>query len=176
MQSLNNFEENGISDADLVRIKAGQETAFYNSIATNLSKARQLGFYNEYAGDPGFVTQDIENILSVTQEDIIRVYNKYIKNQNAVILSVVPETQPELILSDSDEAYVKVEEVVRGKEKQFDMKYGQENKPFTKTETKYDRSEPPLGELPLLTIPEVWTSKLSNGTSLYGIENSELQF
>ena len=54
------------------------------------------------------------------------------------------------------------------------MKYGQENKPFTKTETKYDRSEPPLGELPLLTIPEVWTSKLSNGTSLYGIENSEL--
>ena len=174
MQSLNNFEENGISDADLVRIKAGQETAFYNSIATNLSKARQLGFYNEYAGDPGFVTQDIENILSVTQEDIIRVYNKYIKNQNAVILSVVPETQPELILSDSDEAYVKVEEVVRGKEKQFDMKYGQENKPFTKTETKYDRSEPPLGELPLLTIPEVWTGKLSNGTSLYGIENSEL--
>ena len=174
MQSLNNFEENGISDADLVRIKAGQETAFYNSIATNLSKARQLGFYNEYAGDPGFVTQDIENILSVTKEDIIRVYNKYIKNQNAVILSVVPETQPELILSDSDEAYVKVEEVVRGKEKQFDMKYGQENKPFTKTETKYDRSEPPLGELPLLTIPAVWTSKLSNGTSLYGIENSEL--
>lgn len=174
MQSLNNFEENGISDADLVRIKAGQETAFYNSIATNLSKARQLGFYNEYAGDPGFVTQDIENILSVTKEDIIRVYNKYIKNQNAVILSVVPETQPELILSDSDKAYVKVEEVVRGKEKQFDMKYGQENKPFTKTETKYDRSEPPLGELPLLTIPEVWTSNLSNGTSLYGIENSEL--
>jgi len=174
MQSLNNFEENGISDADLVRIKAGQETAFYNSIATNLSKARQLGFYNEYAGDPGFVTQDIENILSVTQEDIIRVYNKYIKNQNAVILSVVPETQPELILSNSNEAYVKVEEVVRGKEKQFDMKYGQENKPFTKTDTKYDRSEPPLGELPLLTIPEVWTGKLSNGTSLYGIENSEL--
>tara|TARA_B100001093_G_scaffold133184_1_gene125909 strand:+ start:7849 stop:10674 length:2826 start_codon:yes stop_codon:yes gene_type:complete len=174
MQSLANFEANGVSDNDLKRIKAGQETAFYNSISTNLSKARQLGFYNEYAGDPGFVTTDIANILSVTKEDVMHVYNKYIKDQHAVILSVVPQSQPELILNDSDEAFIKEEQVVRGKEKQFDMKYGQENKPFVKTETKYDRSEPALGELPLLTIPQVWTNSLSNGTKLYGIENSEL--
>lgn len=174
IQSLENFEKNGVSDNDLKRIKAGQETAFYNSISTNLSKARQLGFYNEYAGDPGFVSTDIANILSVTKEDVMRVYNKYIKNQHAVILSIVPKSQPELILNDSEEAHVKEEEVVRGKEKQFDMKYGQENKPFVKTVTKYDRSEPELGELPLLKIPEVWTNNLSNGTKLYGIENSEL--
>lgn len=174
MQALKNFEKNGVSDNDLKRIKAGQETGFYNSISTNLSKARQLGFYNEYAGDPGFVTKDIENILNVSKEDVMRVYNKYIKNQNSVILSVVPQSQPELILDESKEAFIKEEEVVRGKEKQFDMKYGQENKPFLKTETKYDRSEPPLGELPLLTIPKVWKNSLSNGTMLYGIENSEL--
>ena len=174
MQALKNFEKNGVSDNDLKRIKAGQETGFYNSISTNLSKARQLGFYNEYAGDPGFVTKDIENILNVSKEDVMRVYNKYIKNQNSVILSVVPQSQPELILDGSKEAFIKEEEVVRGKEKQFDMKYGQENKPFVKTETKYDRSEPPLGELPLLTIPKVWKNSLSNGTMLYGIENSEL--
>jgi len=174
MKALENFEKNGVSDNDLKRIKAGQETGFYNSISTNLNKARQLGFYNEYAGDPGFVTQDIANILAVTEEDVMRVYNKYIKDQHAVILSVVPQSQPELILDDSEEAFIKEEQVVRGKEKQFDMKYGQENKPFIKTETEYDRSEPALGELPLLTIPTVWTNDLSNGTKLYGIENSEL--
>jgi len=174
IKALENFEENGVSNNDLKRIKAGQETGFYNSISTNLNKARQLGFYNEYAGDPGFVTQDIANILAVTEEDVMRVYNKYIKDQHAVILSVVPQSQPELILDDSEEAFIKEEKVVRGKEKQFDMKYGQENKPFIKTETEYDRSEPALGELPLLTIPTVWTNDLSNGTKLYGIENSEL--
>ena len=174
MKALENFEQNGVSDNDLKRIKAGQETGFYNSISTNLNKARQLGFYNEYAGDPGFVSQDIANILAVTKEDVMRVYNKYIKNQNKVILSVVPQSQPELILNESKEAFIKEEQVVRGKEKQFDMKYGQENKPFVKTETEYDRSEPALGELPLLTIPTVWTNDLSNGTKLYGIENSEL--
>ncbi|MFL2511163.1 MAG: M16 family metallopeptidase [Candidatus Neomarinimicrobiota bacterium] len=174
MKALENFEQNGVSDNDLKRIKAGQETGFYNSISTNLNKARQLGFYNEYAGDPGFVSQDIANILAVTEEDVMRVYNKYIKDQHAVILSVVPQSQPELILDNSEEAFIKEEQVVRGKEKQFDMKYGQENKPFIKTETEYDRSEPALGELPLLTIPTVWTNDLSNGTKLYGIENSEL--
>ena len=174
MKALENFEQNGVSDNDLKRIKAGQETGFYNSISTNLNKARQLGFYNEYAGDPGFVTQDIANILAVTEEDVMRVYNKYIKDQQAVILSVVPQSQPELILDSSEEAFIKEEQVVRGKEKQFDMKYGQENKPFIKTETEHDRSEPALGELPLLTIPTVWTNDLSNGTKLYGIENSEL--
>ena len=81
--ALENFENDGIEDKDLLRIKAGQETAFYNGISTNLNKALQLGLYNEYAGDPGYIGQDIENILGVSKKDVQRVYNKYIKNKNA---------------------------------------------------------------------------------------------
>lgn len=172
--ALENFENNGINDNDLLRIKAGQETAFYNGISTNLNKALQLGLYNEYAGDPGFIGQDIKNILNVSKQDVQRVYNKYIKNKNAIYLSVVPENQLELILSGSEEAYIKEEKVVQGAEKQFQMKYGEESADFDKTPTIYDRSEPELGELPLLEVPEVWRSSLSNGIKLYGIENNEL--
>ena len=142
------------------RIKAGQETAFYNGISSNLNKALQLGLYNEYAGDPGFIGQDIKNILSVTKEDVQRVYNKYIRNKNAVYLSVVPEAQPDLVLSDSEEAYIKEEKVIQGAEKQFQMKYGEKSSDFEKTPTVHDRSEPALGELPLLKVPEVWRSRL----------------
>ena len=172
--ALENFENNGINDDDLLRIKAGQETAFYNGISTNLNKALQLGLYNEYAGDPGFIGQDIKNILNVSKQDVQRVYNKYIKNKNAIYLSVVPEDQLELILSGSEEAYIKEEKVVQGAEKQFQMKYGEESAGFDKTPTIYDRSEPELGELPLLEVPEVWRSSMSNGIKLYGIENNEL--
>ena len=172
--ALENFENNGINDNDLLRIKAGQETAFYNGISTNLNKALQLGLYNEYAGDPGFIGQEIKNILNVSKQDVQRVYNKYIKNKNAIYLSVVPENQLELILSGSEEAYIKEEKVVQGAEKQFQMKYGEESADFDKTPTIYDRSEPELGELPLLEVPEVWRSSLSNGIKLYGIENNEL--
>ena len=172
--ALENFETEGINDNDLRRIKAGQETAFYNGISSNLNKALQLGLYNEYAGDPGFIGQDIKNILSVTKEDVQRVYNKYIKSKNAIYLSVVPEAQPDLVLSGSEEAYVKEEKVVQGAEKQFQMKYGEKSSDFEKTPTIHDRSEPALGELPLLKVPEVWRSSLLNGVKLYGIENNEL--
>ena len=172
--ALKNFENEGINDNDLRRIKAGQETAFYNGISSNLNKALQLGLYNEYAGDPGFIGQDIKNILSVTKEDVQRVYNKYIRNKNAVYLSVVPEAQPDLVLSGSEEAYIKEEKVIQGAEKQFQMKYGEKSSDFEKTPTVHDRSEPALGELPLLKVPEVWRSRLSNGIKLYGIENNEL--
>ena len=65
-------------------------------------------------------------------------------------------------------------QVVQGAEKEFQMKYGEKNANIEKTPTVYDRSEPPLGELPLLQVPEVWRSSLSNGVQLYGIENNEL--
>mgnify|MGYP001208171722 FL=1 len=172
--ALESFENNGINDDDLRRIKAGQETAFYNGISTNLNKALQLGLYNEYAGDPGFIGQDIENILNVTKLDVQRVYNKYIKNKNAIYLSVVPENQLNLALTGSEKAYIKEEQVVQGAEKQFQMKYGEKSSNFEKTPTVHDRSEPSLGELPLLEVPEVWRSSLPNGIKIYGIENDEL--
>ena len=172
--ALKNFEKDGINDKDLRRIKAGQETAFWNGISTNLNKALQLGLYNEYAGDPGFIGQDIKNILNVSKQDVQRVYNKYIKNKNAIYLSVVPESQLDLVLSGSEEAYIKEEVVAQGVEKEFKMKYGDKNSNVKKTPTAYDRSEPSLGKLPLLQVPEVWRSDLSNGIKLYGIENNEL--
>ena len=172
--ALENFEKDGINDKDLRRIKAGQETAFWNGISTNLNKALQLGLYNEYAGDPGFIGQDIKNILNVSKQDVQRVYNKYIKDKNAIYLSVVPESQLDLVLSGSEEAYIKEEAVVQGVEKEFKMKYGEKDSNVEKTPTTYDRSEPSLGKLPLLQVPEVWRSSLSNGIKLYGIENNEL--
>ena len=45
------------------------------------------------------VGQDIKNILNVNEQDMRRVYRKYIKNKNAIYLSVVPKAQSELILS-----------------------------------------------------------------------------
>ncbi len=75
------FEEEGISETDLERIKAGQETSFYNGISSVLGKSFQLAMYNEYAGDPGFVTTDLANIQAVTIDDILRVYEKYIKGK-----------------------------------------------------------------------------------------------
>ena len=142
MNGLESFETNGVNETDLKRIKAKQETGFYNNISSALNKAFQLGIYNEFAGDPGFISKDVENIKNVTKEDITRVYNKYVKGKNSIITSVVPELEPELILAGSKEAYIKEEEILQGVEKQFDA---DANIEYEKTPSVHDRSEPPLG-------------------------------
>ena len=57
---LKDFELNGISEEDLNRIKAGQETSFYQGLSSVLGKGFQLAQYEIFAGDPGFINQDVK--------------------------------------------------------------------------------------------------------------------
>ncbi|MGM5471145.1 M16 family metallopeptidase [Flavobacteriaceae bacterium LMO-SS05] len=169
---LAKFETEGISKADLDRIKAGQETNFYNSLSSVLGKGFQLAQYEIFAGDPGFVNQDIKNILAVTPEDVMRVYNTYIKGKNYVATSFVPKTQKALALTDSKLADVVEEPIVEGAEEKFDSSIVAE---YEKTPSSFDRSiEPPYGESPDVKVPDVWKKELSSGMKLYGIENNEV--
>ncbi|MGB3343134.1 MAG: pitrilysin family protein [Aequorivita sp.] len=167
-----NFEAEGISTADLDRIKAGQETAFYQGLSSVLGKGFQLAQYEIFAGDPGFVNQDVKNILAVTPEDVMRVYNQYVKDKNYVATSFVPKTQKALTLTDSKLADVVEEPIVEGAEESFDSSVVAE---YEKTPSSFDRSvEPPYGESPDVKVPEVWKEELSSGIKLYGIENYEV--
>ncbi len=172
MEALDNFEENGFSDKDLQRIKARQETDFYNGISSVLGKAFQLSNYNEFAGDPGFITTDIEKILAVSKEDVLRVYEQYIKDKPYVLTSFVPKDQLDLIVDGSEKAVVKIEEVVPNEQKAEAVT---EEITGAKTASKIDRSvEPALGEAPLINAPKIYEASLSNGMKIYGIQSDEL--
>ena len=45
---------------------------------------------------------------------------------------------------------------------------------YEKTMTQYDRSEPPLGEVPIFQMPEIWQTVLGNGMRTYGILSTEI--
>ncbi len=166
------FEKEGISEADLNRIKAGQETQFYNSLSSVLGKGAQLTQYNIFADDPGFIEKDIKNILAVTPADVMRVYEKYVKGKNYVATSFVPKGKVGLALAGSAKAEVVEEKIVQGAEDDVDASI---KATFERTPSSFDRSvEPPYGPAPDVKIPSVWESKLSNGLRVYGIENSEV--
>ncbi|MCH9659322.1 MAG: insulinase family protein [Bacteroidetes bacterium] len=165
------FEKNGVTDRDVERIKAGLETQFYNGISSVLGKSFQLAQYNVFAGDPGFIETDIENIKKVTKEDVMRVYNKYIKGKPYVITSFVPKGQMELIAENSTRAPVVEEEIKENVEKVVE----DEATEIAKTPSNFDRSlEPDQGEAPALNIPTSWNSNLTNGLKVYGIEQNEI--
>ncbi|MFT5983961.1 MAG: zinc protease, partial [Ulvibacter sp.] len=106
MEAFTMFEKDEVTDRDVERIKAGLETGFYNGISSVLGKSFQLAIYNNFAGDPGFIETDIENIKKVTKEDVMRVYNKYIKNKPFIMTSFVPKGKLELIADNSEKAAV----------------------------------------------------------------------
>ncbi len=166
------FEKEGISDVDINRIKAGQETSFYNSLSSVLGKGFQLAQYEIFAGDPGYVSEDVKNILAVTKEDVMRVYNTYVKDKSFVAVSAVPRGQVSLVLEGSTEAEVVEEQIVEGKESKFDPSIAAT---YKKTPSSFDRSiEPPYGDSPDVIIPEVYKEELSSGIKVFGIENSEV--
>ncbi|MFC0605197.1 M16 family metallopeptidase [Winogradskyella pulchriflava] len=166
------FEMNGISETDLNRIKAGQETQFYNGLSSVLGKGFQLAQYEIFAGDPGFINQDVKNILAVTPEDVMRVYNTYVKGKNYIATSFVPKGQINLVLENSQLANVVEEKIIEGAEEAFDPSIAAT---YEKTPSSFDRSvEPPYGESPELTIPQVWKRELDSGIKVFGIENDEV--
>jgi zinc protease len=166
------FEKEGIPQKDLDRIKAGQETQFYNSLSSVLGKGVQLTQCNIFAGDPGCIEKDIKEILAVTTSDVMRVYEKYVKGKNYVATSFVPKGKPALALEGSTKAEVVEEKIVQGAEAAVDPNV---KATYEKTRSSFDRSvEPAYGPAPVMKIPAVWESKLSNGMRVYGIENAEV--
>ncbi|WP_299898945.1 pitrilysin family protein [uncultured Aquimarina sp.] len=171
-EAFTKFEAEGISQKDLDRIKAGQETNFYNGLSSVLGKGFQLAQYEIFAGDPGFINQDVKNILAVTTDDVMRVYNQYIKGKHFVATSFVPIGQTDLILTNSTVAEIVEEKIVEGAEENFDPSIAAT---YEKTPSSFDRSqEPPYGETPKVTIPEVWEDNLTSGLKVYGIQNDEV--
>ena len=169
---LEKFESEGVNERDLKRIKAELETNLYQGISTVLNKAFQLGQDNEFGGDPSYITQTAKLTNAVSAEDVMRVYNNYIKDKDYVMTSVVPKGQLDLAVADSKEASVWIEEVKQNVANE-EVSQGEEAE-YEKTPSKYDRSEPKFGDLPKFKMPSIWTAELENGMSLYGIENNEI--
>lgn len=166
------FEENGVSEAVLNRFKIEQEVAFYEDLGSVLGKGESLAQYGIFAGDPGFVDKDLARIQAVTTEDVIRVYNTYIKDRPSVSASFVPRGQIDLALDGAVQAIVVEEQVIEGAEETFDPSI---EATYELTPSLIDRSlEPPAGPKPAFATPDIWETVLGNGVRVLGIEDSEV--
>lgn len=165
------FEQEGVSASELERIKAGYEQSFYAGLSSVIGKAFQLAQYNIFANDPGFAPEDLRRTLAVTDADVMRVYNQYIKGQHHIVTSFVPKGQAQLAVSGSRKASVVEEPIVLGAETEI----GEIARGEAKTASSFDRSiEPPFGKSPSLKAPDVWRAQLANGLPVLGIEDREV--
>ncbi len=174
-EAFERFEQESFTEEDLNRVKARTETNFYNGISSVLGKSFQLAQYNEFAGSPDFITQDLKNRLAVTREDIINAYNKYIKNKHYVQTSFVPKGKLDLVANNSVRFAVEEETIEEQEAANLKLKSVKVDFNVEKIPSSFDRSvQPAFGPDPLLKLPEIWDAKLSNGIKILGIEHNEL--
>jgi zinc protease len=170
-EAFQRFEKDGFTDKDVERQKAGIEYGFYRQSASVLNKARLLGDYNIFNGSPDFMTTDFNNRMSVTKDDIWRVYNKYIKNQNYLITSIVPKGKTNLAASNSKLWVVKEESI----DNQGTKKKETVASKYVPIPSKIDRTKEPVkGPDPVVTLPKIWKDKTANGIPVFGITKTQL--
>lgn len=170
-EALTRFEQEGFTEQDLERLKNSVEVQFYNQISSVLGKAMRLADYNIFAGSTDYMNTDLNNSLNVTKDDILRVYNKYVKDKNFVVLNVVPKGKAELASPAAALFPIKEESIdMQGVKKETAEAVKIEPIP-----TKFDRTkEPALGPDPVVNPPAIWNGKTKNGIQIYGVKQSEL--
>jgi zinc protease len=170
--ALKQFENDGVDPKDLRRIKAEQQTSLYIGFATVLGKTNQMAIDNEFAGDPAHAIKSAQMLNEVTADDVMAAYRKYVKRKASIMTSFVPKGQAELSVKGAKLASVWIEEVTEGNANE-EVSQGAEAE-YEKTPSKYDRSEPPFGDLPLFKMPTVWEQSIGDHAVVLGIESSEI--
>ncbi len=101
-QALLSFEKRGVTDEDIAKFKGQQESQVINSLQSVSGKVAQLAAYETFAGTPNMIGKELAMVRSVTKEDVMRVYHKYVKKKHCVVLSVLTKGQDKLIVGDNN--------------------------------------------------------------------------
>jgi len=167
-QVLEEFEKAGVTEDDVEKFKISMESNFINGLASVSGKVAQLASYQTFSGDPNGIGGDLERYQNITKEDVIRVYNKYIKGKPSVIMSVLPDDGTEAAGVNN------FEPIIEGKNPFPTTDYSGLSYKRPEGDT-FDRSvQPKPGTSPLVPVPEFWSEKFDNGIKVIGSQTKEI--
>jgi zinc protease len=92
-QEISRLQKELITETELTKIKNQRETEFIEKNSTVQGKAMQLAEYHLFFGDANLINTEIAKFTGVTREDIRRVAQQYLKNENRTVLYYVPKPQ-----------------------------------------------------------------------------------
>ncbi|HEV2832681.1 MAG TPA: insulinase family protein, partial [Hanamia sp.] len=166
-ESLKDFEKKGVTDDDIEKFKNGFESRTINRLASVAGKASQLAAFETFTGNPDMIGKLLDMHNKVTKADVVRVYNKYIKDKPSVVLSVLPKGKEDLIAA-ADNFTEDTSHYVR-------PDYGYDGLKYNKPKDNFDRKVmPPSGPNPVVKVPDFWKKTLNNNIKVIGVENNEI--
>ncbi len=166
-ESLVAFEKRGVTDEDIEKFKGGIESQYINGLQSVSGKVSQLAAFQTFTGNPNQTGRMLEMYKAVTKEDVMRVYETYIKNKGSVTVSV---------LTKSDKNGPAIADNYKIDSSSYDRpNYGYDGLVYKKGTDNFERSKMPgTGANPVVTVPAYWKKTLPNGAKVIGADYKEL--
>ncbi|WP_427450922.1 M16 family metallopeptidase [Litorimonas sp. WD9-15] len=168
--AFDEFEERGVMDDDLTRVKSSIVSGLIYGLESVQGKVSQLAAYETYRDNPNGIGDDIARYEGVTKADVMRVYNQYIKDNSAVIMSIVPKGAGAMVAKeDTWERYERT--IPEDMSSSDDFSWTRPEDPEG-----LDRSQvPPAGDNnPQVKAPDTYTFATGNGIDVLGAQNTEV--
>jgi zinc protease len=165
--SLDSFEMRGVTDQDIEKFKGSIESQYINRLQSVSGKVFMLAQFQTFTGNPNMMSKLLQMYTAVTKEDVMRVYNQYIKEKHCVVMSVLTKGKEDLVAAANnytvDSTQYKAPD------------YGYAGLKYGKATDNFDRSKiPGNGANPVVKVPAFWRKDLPNGIKMIGTENTEL--
>ncbi len=165
--SLDEFEsKGGATDGDIQRVKAGIVSGMVYGLESVSGKVSQLAAYETYRNNPNAIGEDVARYENVSQDDVMRVYKKYIKDKHAVIMSIVPKGQGDKIAkTDTWQRY----------ERTIPDSIEDDSIALRPGTSDFDRSMVPAsGKNPSVRAPDIYKLTTKTGIKILGTVNDEV--
>jgi zinc protease len=165
--SLDSFEKRGVTDEDVAKFKGQIESSIINGLQSVQGKVSQLAQFQTFTGNPNKIADILKLYSSVTKEDVMRVYDTYIKGKHAVILSVALKGQEAMI--------AKADNFKIDSTGYTPPDYGYEGLKYVRVKDNFERKKTPASAaIPTIKAPQFWRKDLTGGTKVIGSESSEI--
>jgi zinc protease len=165
--TLDSFEKRGVTNEDIEKFKGSTEAQYINGLQSVSGKVFQLAAFQTFTGNPNMIGTLLKMNSAVTKEDVMRVYNQYIKGKHSVVLSVLPKGQ-ENVIAAADNYEV-------DKSNYTAPDYGYAGLKYAKAKDNFDRGKyPGTGPNPVVKVPAFWRKELPGKLKTIGAENHEI--
>ena len=164
--SIVEIETRGINEDDLARVKASIRSSNIYGLETVAGKVSQLAANETFEDNANLIGAELARYDAVTADDVMRVYNTYIKDKGAVVLSVVPRDGD--VAPARPDTFTMYERNIPEAADASDLEWSPPVDDF-------DRSVmPEPGDNPSLSASEVYKATLANGIPVMGTVNDEV--
>lgn len=163
-QSMQEFEQRGVLDDDLQRVKAQIEASTVYGLQSVAGKVSDLAHNQTFYAKPDLTAADLTRYRAVTKQDVMRVYRTYLQHKPAVIMSVVPHGKPDWVAHADTYTPPARRHLTSATPKV----------PARVTPVSFDRNQVPVaGSNPAVQLPHTYQHQLANGIRLLGTHSSE---